>query len=213
MIDLTRLRALIGPDTTAGDPADGLLALAKTLRPTGTVAKRRTPGIERVALDDLQVDHDYQRPPDREKINEFRQTLRAGSDLPAIKVNRRPDGTLWITDGQHRAAAATLEGHAHIDARVTHVPTWEEPQEAEIVTKVHADHEDELVATLRGAGARRVGKRLVLNLGNHGEVTYAPHRADVGKTERGVVCVNGGDVRKVLDRLDLSSLVATTAVE
>lgn len=188
------------------DPTVELEQLAKTFQRPVDVAKRKTPGDE-IPLKGLQVDPDYQRPPDRDKIAAFVEHRRAGKQLPPIKVNERPDGSRWITDGQHRAAAARLCGDTHIDGIVTHVPQQDEPQETNIVAKVAADADGHAITRLLGAGARRQGKRLVLSLGRHGDVTYTPHGAEwVGKTDRGALLVDAPDARRVLDRLGITDL-------
>lgn len=216
MQGLQLLRDIVAPQPPA-NPADRLVDLAKTLTAVAPrqahdapeVAKRRTPDIEEVPLAELQVDHagGAQRPPDRDKVLEFVTHLKAGGKLPPIKVNERPDGSRWITDGQHRALAALAVGRKTIPAEVTYKPSQEEAAQTNIVTKIAEDVDDAATDLLMGAGARRVGKRLVLSLGQAGEVAYLPHGSEwVAKQERGSLTVDGRDARMVLHRLGLADL-------
>jgi hypothetical protein len=199
------LRGLLEPVGKTG-PVDELHALSQQ------VAKRRTPDTVPVKLDGLQVDPDYQRPPDREKIASMVRRLKSGDRLDPIKANVRPDGSKWITDGQHRAAAAAICGHDTIDTVLTFKPSQDEPAETNLLAKVSEDADSDAIGLLLGAGARRVGKRLVLTLGAAGEVTYSSHRDEwVGKTERGQLAVSGPDARLVVDRLGLGELPLETA--
>jgi hypothetical protein len=66
-----------------------------------------SPGrYERVAKSDLHVDHDYQ----RDHIKHARVNRIAAKwswvRFGTLSVARRPDGTLWVFDGQHRKLAA-----------------------------------------------------------------------------------------------------------
>lgn len=184
------------------DPVEGLLDVAKSF-----VAKRKTPDTVPVRVDELQVDPDYQRPPDRDKITTFVAHRRAGHQLPPIECNVRPDGSKWITDGQHRAAAAAIVGDDRIDAILTAVPQQEEPQLTNIMTKVTADRDQEMIRMLVGYGAKFVGKQLLLGLGKAGEITYLPHAVEwVGKTERGRLIVTGEDPREIVARLGLGAV-------
>lgn len=190
---------------TDPDPADELLAAARSLR---TVAKRRTPDHVRVTLASLRVDPDYQRPPDRDKIASMVEDRKAGGTLEPIKVNERPDGSLWITDGQHRAAAAALCGEDTIRAVITHVAQHEEPSETNLVAKIAPASDLDAVTVLQGCGAQRDGKRLVLSLGVAGSVAYVPHGEQwASGTERGALTVAGANVRDTVARLGLGGLV------
>lgn len=205
MRGLDALRALT--PTPESDPADQLLDVAKTF-----VGKRKTPDTERLRISDLQVDHEdgSQRPPDREKVAAFVKYLRAGGQLPPIKVNRRPDGSHWITDGQHRAAARAICGERDVDAYVTDRPQQDEAQETNIVAKVAESDDREAISLLLGAGARRFGKRLVLELGSAGQVTYVSHETSwVAKSERGQLTAEGSP--GLVERLGLDELSLETA--
>lgn len=81
--------------------------------------------IEVVALADLNVDPIYQ----RDLTAEFVERLANNWDIitaGTIVVSRRPDGKLYIVDGQHRAAAAVRVGETHILAQVVNEPSAEE---------------------------------------------------------------------------------------
>lgn len=109
---LEALRAVVRP-APAPNAAEQLLEVAKKL----------TRSAERVRIEDLHVDPQYQRPMDREKVQAIRE---AKAYRQPIKVNRRPDGTLWIVDGQHRAHAAHADGEDTILAHVMEVPQHRE---------------------------------------------------------------------------------------
>lgn len=88
-----------------------------------------------VPLAQLQVDTDYQRPEDREKVNGMLKKLRSGLTLDGdIKVNEREDGSLWIVDGQHRVKAMMLAGKTHHDVLVAKDPQQIESRRANILT-------------------------------------------------------------------------------
>jgi len=81
--------------------------------------------IEVVALADLKVDPVYQ----RDLTAEFVERLANNWDIitaGTIVVSKRPDGYLYIVDGQHRAAAAVRAGETHILAQVVNEPSAEE---------------------------------------------------------------------------------------
>jgi HK97 family phage portal protein len=77
-------------------------------RPDYTPQDLGVPNLERVIVDprDVHVDHAYQRPRQevlvRHYADEPRQRLAERVGLLA----QRPDGTLWVIDGQHHSAAA-----------------------------------------------------------------------------------------------------------
>lgn len=81
--------------------------------------------IQVVALADLNVDAVYQRDLTAsfvERLAEKYDVVTAGT----IVVSKRPDGKLYIVDGQHRAAAAVRAGETHILAQVVNEPSAEE---------------------------------------------------------------------------------------
>jgi hypothetical protein len=81
--------------------------------------------INVVELSTLRVDPIYQ----RDLKAEFVEQLAAKWDIitaGTIVVSKRPDGNLYIVDGQHRAAAAMRVGETHILAQVVLEPSAEE---------------------------------------------------------------------------------------
>lgn len=93
------------------------------------------PRRRNVVLASLGVDTDYQRPEDREKVQGMLKKLRTGIALDGdIKVNEREDGSLWITDGQHRVKAMMLAGQTHAEVLVATDPQQGEQKRANIVT-------------------------------------------------------------------------------
>jgi uncharacterized membrane protein len=97
---------------------------------TVTMPQRR-----QVNLAELRVDTDYQRPEDREKVLSMLKRLRAGIELDGdVKVNEREDGSLWITDGQHRVKAMMLAGRTHHEALVAKDPQQLEEKRANLLT-------------------------------------------------------------------------------
>lgn len=207
MRGLDLLRSLDTP-TDEGDPTLELLRVAKSLRaPAETVEKQHTPDTVQVKLDALQVEPANQRPPDRDKIAGMVETLRKGGSLPPIECNCRPDGSLWITDGQHRAAARAIRGEDEAAAIVTYRSSQEEPAMTNIMAKVHEDDDRDAIGLLLGAGGRLDGKRVVLELGAAGRVSYLPRGQEyVAKTERGCLRVTGGDAAAVAKALCLDEL-------
>lgn len=103
-----------------------------------------------VELADLHVDHDYQRPIDRGKVTRMRddKTYRR---LP-VTVNVRADGSMWLTDGQHRAQAAHEDGETHVRARVTRLDRVSEARSVGIMAtnKVFDDRNPAMTARQDG---------------------------------------------------------------
>src|ERR1700686_810596 len=122
---LDRLRDILEP------PEERLAKIASGLHDPAYQHEQRR---QTVRLADLQVDHDYQRPPDREKVQGMLEAIKTGKKMEALRVNERPDGSLWITDGQHRAIALGLAGETHHDADVTREPSQHEQRRANILT-------------------------------------------------------------------------------
>ena len=48
--------------------------------------------------------------------------IRAGGDIPAVKVARHPDGGFIIRDGRHRVLAHKMLGRTKIKARFSNKP-------------------------------------------------------------------------------------------
>jgi hypothetical protein len=76
--------------------------------------------IEVVRIDDLNVDHAYQRDLDAGLVQRIAATWDIVASGPIV-VARRADGSLWIVNGQHRAAAAKVAGEQEILAQVKSV--------------------------------------------------------------------------------------------
>lgn len=86
------------------------------------------PKFEILLLDDLNVDKSYQPDPTQRRIDKFAQGwdwLQVGTP----QLNRRPNGMLYIIDGQHRIAAARKKGIDSLQCEVFHFPNVK--QEAE----------------------------------------------------------------------------------
>lgn len=77
----------------------------------------RTGSIEVVKLADLQRDPSYQRAISQDLVDEIARTWDIVAAGPIV-VSRRKNGTLFIVNGQHRAAAATQAGEQEILAHV-----------------------------------------------------------------------------------------------
>ena len=72
-----------------------------------------------LSIDELNVDHTYQRDLDQT----LAQKIARDYDIVAVDpiiVSMRSDGSLWIVNGQHRAAAAKITGETEILAYVHH---------------------------------------------------------------------------------------------
>ena len=77
-------------------------------------------------LDTLKIDHTYQRPENRDLVNELVAVLEAGGMVPdPITVAVRPDKSRWIVDGQQRWAAHYL-ANKPIAAVLYYVETLDE---------------------------------------------------------------------------------------
>jgi hypothetical protein len=97
------------PDKVAGVVAEEISDTTET-----TISGKR---IEVVAIDDLNIDADYQREFKRkraEDIGEHWDDRRAGQ----IRVSRREDDSMWVIDGQHRTRGAQHAGNTHIVAEI-----------------------------------------------------------------------------------------------
>lgn len=69
-------------------------------------------------IDPAMLNHPtYQRPTDMKKVDVMADSY-DGDALGAVTVSKRADGSLWIVDGAHRAAAALKRGDKRILANV-----------------------------------------------------------------------------------------------
>jgi ParB-like nuclease domain len=73
--------------------------------------------FERIPLALLKVDHVYQRELSADLVEKIARAWDVAVSGPIV-VSRRPNGDLYIVDGQHRAAGATKAGETDILARV-----------------------------------------------------------------------------------------------
>lgn len=106
--------------SSAPDPDEGDGKKDEAIPIPPGAAETEMGDIEVVTIDDLNVDHAYQRDLDAGLV----QRIAANWDLVAsgpIVVSKRPDGSLWIVNGQHRAAAAKVAGEKEILAQVKSV--------------------------------------------------------------------------------------------
>lgn len=75
--------------------------------------------IEVLTIDELNVDGTYQRELDPGLVNRIAQHWDMAAAGPIV-VSRRHDGSMWIVNGQHRAAGAKQAGETEILAQVVH---------------------------------------------------------------------------------------------
>jgi hypothetical protein len=73
------------------------------------------PDLEWVDVELIDVDHNYQRDVDGQRVSKILKTFR-WDHFGAVVLARKPDGRFHVTDGQHRCKAAKLHPN------VTHVP-------------------------------------------------------------------------------------------
>lgn len=105
-----------------GDPEDQSGAAPQ---PVEHLIDTKAGALEVLRLDDLQIDHRYQ----RELSNDLVDRIAKSWDITIagpILVSRRPSGALFVVDGGHRAAAARLAGETEVLARVFDGLTREE---------------------------------------------------------------------------------------
>lgn len=73
--------------------------------------KKKASKIETVALDKLLIDHDYQRLLNdkfvQDAVKDYNPML-----IGVLEVSKRPDGTYFVLDGQHRVAVMLASGEA-----------------------------------------------------------------------------------------------------
>lgn len=70
-----------------------------------------------VRIDDLQVDHSYQRDLDVNLVQKIARHYDIAAAGPIV-VSKRQDGTLWVVNGQHRAAGAKTAGEDEVIAQI-----------------------------------------------------------------------------------------------
>lgn len=115
--------------------------------------------IQAVELSKLKIDPIYQ----RDLIADFVEKMADNWDIVTagtIVVSRRPNGDLYIIDGQHRAAAAMRAGETHILAQVLDEPSAE--AEARLRLKGNNKKGDRIYEVFRARIAARDPKALAI---------------------------------------------------
>ena len=95
-----------------------------------------TTTVDRLTLSDIDVDYTYQRETDPVYV----RSLVAKFDpdaVGALSVGLRPDGTMWVVDGQHRLKALVELGHSVWECSVFHSSGPE--HEARIFKRMNKD--------------------------------------------------------------------------
>lgn len=99
-----KVKAVIGPDTHPGFP--GKCGPMDKVEMYGWETVDRPGKYQKIHKSQLNVDHDYQRDNVRHaRVNRIAHRW-SWVKFGAISVARRPDGTFWVCDGQHRKLAA-----------------------------------------------------------------------------------------------------------
>lgn len=140
---------------------------AKPAVPTGPVTGS-PPSIEWVALDQLNIDHEYQRAADNgtsrrlivSMVREWKWPL-----CQPLAVSRRDDRTLWVLDGQHRLNGARERGD------IAHLPCF-------IVTGIGQGEEARTFVDLNTARQKLSENDKFLGLLAAGD-SYARHLAQI----------------------------------
>lgn len=73
--------------------------------------------FEVVRIDDLKVDHSYQRDLDVNLVQKIARDYDIAAAGPLV-ISRRSDGSLFVVNGQHRGAAAKTAGETEVIAQV-----------------------------------------------------------------------------------------------
>jgi len=68
-----------------------------------------------VDVEDVNVDHRYQRPLDKRRIKRLTKAFDQGASK-AISLSRRPDGSMWVYDGNHTLELYKQQGAKRIPA-------------------------------------------------------------------------------------------------
>lgn len=91
--------------------------------------------LKRVKVEELNVDHHYQRDIGADLVNTIADNWNAVAG-GVILVSRRENGQLYIVNGQHRAAAARLLGKKHLWAQIVDGLGPAEEAELRLLTNV-----------------------------------------------------------------------------
>lgn len=160
--------------TTLAEAATEAVVRKTRLRDFDTVDTGAAGRIEIVELKNLRIDPLYQ----RDLIADFVEQMADNWDIVTagtIVVSKRPNGDLFIIDGQHRAAAAVRAGESHILAQVLDEPSAEE--EARLRLKGNFKKTDRIYEVFRAriaAGdpkAKKI-KSILKNLDT--QINYSP---------------------------------------
>jgi hypothetical protein len=160
--------------TTLAEAATETVVRKTRLRDFDTVDTGAAGRIEIVELKQLRIDPLYQ----RDLIADFVEQMADNWDIVTagtIVVSKRPNGDLFIVDGQHRAAAAVRAGESHILAQVLDEPSAEE--EARLRLKGNFKKTDRIYEVFRAriaAGdpkAKKI-KSILKNLDT--QINYSP---------------------------------------
>lgn len=103
----------------------------------GTVARAGT--LEVVHIDDLNVDYTYQRDLNAELVNKIKDSYDMAV-AGTIVISRRANGSLWVVDGAHRVAGASLAGEKEMLAQV--LTGLDQKTEAELRLKGNVKRSD-----------------------------------------------------------------------
>lgn len=108
--------------------------------------------FEVLTIDDLKIDHAYQRDLNVDLVQKIARDWDIAAAGPLV-VSRRADGSLFIVNGQHRAAAAKTAGEEEVIAQVvdmTEVPLDEARKlEAELRLKGNSRRSDKVQERFR----------------------------------------------------------------
>lgn len=155
-----------------------------------------------VDVDELKVDHSYQRDLKAPMLEKMQDRSFDDATAGIISVSRRASGELYIVDGQHRAALARLEGRQKILAQVFTGLTPQ--QEADLRDRMHLRRADTVYEIFKARifagdevarGMQKVAREFETHLNfvpdnKRGINTIATveqiFRIDHGKTLRGV---------------------------
>lgn len=130
-------------------PAEGQVAqftIARSKVHSEAIKAGEAGEFEVVSLDALKVDHSYQRDLDVNLVQKIARDWDIAAAGPIV-CNRRDDGSLYVVNGQHRAAAAKTAGEMEIIAQVTQ--GLSQAEEAELRLKGNTRRTDKVQERFR----------------------------------------------------------------
>lgn len=65
----------------------------------------------------INTDHSYQRQLSAARVKRIAEAMDSGA-VKAVSLSQRPDGSLWVYDGQHTVAAFIQSGQTHVPALI-----------------------------------------------------------------------------------------------